>query len=310
MRRFSEYVSQSLGLQLPEAYTRFMEAYGNRLAEDPVKTKSWIAGLGSQEFVIGTTLAFRSSFPDLDPRRVVIGYAGIKTIIVNRAYEDIDEYLMLDARDGSILTIDSLGVTTRLAQSFEEWIRPELQRATLREKYKYAGSFAAVVFDEPARAEEARLKLWKLQQEGFIELEDIVIVTKDEHGTLLNHELNHQARKEGVLGSITGFLVGSILFNPAVGGVLGVVTGAVAAALSDKGIDDRFVDDLSKDFKPGCSALFTLVGKADPDRVEDAFLGFGGRVLVSSLSAENEAAIQAFLNETRESAEQSVRVES
>ncbi len=304
MRHFAEYASQSLGLRLPEAYTRFMDTYGNKLAEDPVKTKSWIAGLGSQEFVIGTTLAFRSSFPDLAPRRVVIGYAGIKTIIINRAYEDIDEYLMLDATDGSILKIDSLGVTTPMAPSFEEWVAPELLRATLREKY--TASFIAIVFDEPARAEEARLKLWKLQQEGFIELEDIVVVTKDEHGTILNRKLNHPTRKEGFLGSVTGFLVDSILSDPVVGGVLG----AVAASLSDAGIDDGFVQDLSKDFKPGCSALFTLVGKVDPERVEEAFLGFGGRVLVSSLGPENEAAIQAFLDETREGAELLSPVES
>lgn len=302
MRHFAEYASQSLGIRLPEAYTRFMEAYGNRLPEDPVKEKSWIAGMGSQQFVIGTTLAFRSSFPNFSPENVVIGYAGTKTIIVNKAYEDIDEYLMLDADDGSILRIDSLGVTTRMAGSFEEWITPQLLRATLREKY--TASFIAIVFDEPAKAEEARVKLLKLQQEGFIELEDIVVVTKDEHGTIQHHKLNRQARKEGLLGSITGFIVGSIFFNPVVGGVLGVVAGAVAASPSDAGINDQFVEDLSKDFKPGCSALFTLVGKADPDRVEEAFLGFGGKVLVSSLSAESEAAIQAFLNETRESAEQ------
>lgn len=66
---------------------------------------------------------------------------------------------------------------------------------------------------------------------------------------------------------------------------------------------DGFLQDLSKDFKPGCSALFTLVGKVDPERVEEAFLGFGGRVQVSSLGPENEAVIQAFLDETRERAE-------
>lgn len=302
MSHFAEYASKSLGIQLPEAYTRFMEAHGKRLPEDPVNRKSWVDGLGSQDFVIGTTLAFRSSFPNFSSKSVVIGYAGTKTIIVNRAYEDIDEYLMLDAEGGSILKIDSLGVTTPMAPSFEEWVAPELLRATLREKYN--ASFIAIVFDEPSRAEEARLKLSELQREGFIELEDIVVVTKDEHGTILKHEMSHQARKEGVLGSITGFIVGSILFNPLVGGVLGAVTGAAAASLSDAGIDDRFVQDLSKDFKPGYSALFTLVGKVDPERVEEAFLGFGGRVQVSSLSAESEAAIQAFLDATRKSAEQ------
>ncbi len=304
MRHFAEYASESLGVRLPEAYTRFMDTYGSRLAEDPVKTKSWIAGLGSREFVVGTTLAFRSSFPNLAPSKVVIGYVGIKTLIINRAYEEIDEYLMIEARDGSLMKIDSLGATIPVARSFEEWVAPELLRATLRDKY--TASFIAVVFDEPARAEDARLKLWKLQQEGFIELEDIVVVTKDEQGTILNRKLNHQALKEGALGSLTGFIVDRILATPVVGGVLE----AVAASLSDAVIDDGFAQDLSKDFKPGCSALFTLVGKVDPERVEEAFLGFGGRVLVSSLGAENEAAIQAFLDDTREGSEQLSSVES
>lgn len=308
MRHFAEYASESLGVRLPEAYTRFMDTYGNRLAEDPVKTKSWIAGLGSGEFVIGTTLAFRSSFPDLAPSKVVIGYMGIKTIIINRAYEEIDEYLLIEARDGSLLTIDSLGTTIPVAGSFEEWVAPELLRATLRDKY--TASFIAVVFDESARAEDARLKLWKLQQKGFIQLEDIVVVTKDEQGTILNRKLNHQALKQGALGSITGFIVDRILANPVVGGVLEAIAGTVAASLSDALIDDGFAQDLSKDFKPGCSALFTLVGRVDPERVEEAFLGFGGRVLVSSLGAENEAAIQAFLDETREGSEQLSSVES
>jgi uncharacterized membrane protein len=77
----------------------------------------------------------------------------------------------------------------------------------------------------------------------------------------------------------------------------------VAASLAKGGIDDRFVEDLSKDFNPGCSALFALVRKADPDRVGEAFAGFGGKVLVSSLSEEQEAAIQASLNKRREIAE-------
>lgn len=88
-----------------------------------------------------------------------------------------------------------------------------------------------------------------------------------------------------------------------VGGVLEALAGAVAAPLSDAVIDEGFAHDLSRDFKPGCSALFTLVGKVDPERVEEAFLGFGGRVQVSSLSAENEAAIQAFLDAAGKSAE-------
>ena len=89
-----------------------------------------------------------------------------------------------------------------------------------------------------------------------------------------------------------------------VGGALGLISGAMAASLAKSGIDDQFVEDLSKNFKAGCSALFALVRKADPDRVGEAFAGFGGKVLVSSLSGEQEAALQALLDERRENSEQ------
>lgn len=302
MEGFAEYASRSLGIKLPEDYTSFMENYGKKLPEDPIGEKSWIRGLGSPEFVIGTTLAFRSTLPGFSSKRVVIGYMGTKTIIVNKAYEDIDEYLVLDAGDGSILTVDSVGVTTRIASSFEEWIIPEFLRATLREKY--TSNLIAVVFDESVKAEEARLMLLELKREGFVDLEDVVVLVKDQYGTVRYHGMHEQAVKEGLLGSITGFIVGSILFNPLVGGALGLVSGAVAASLAKSGIDDQFVEDLSKNFKTGCSALFALVRKADPDRVGEAFAGFGGKVLVSSLSEEQEAAIQASLDERRETAEQ------
>ncbi len=37
-----------------------------------------------------------------------------------------------------------------------------------------------------------------------------------------------------------------------------------------------------------CSAIFTLVRKADPERLAEEFLGFGGKMLVSWLSKEKE----------------------
>ncbi len=305
MEGFAEYTSRSLDIKLPEDYTSFIENYGKKLPEDPVREKSWIRGLGSPEFVIGTTLAFRSTLPGFSSKRVVIGYMGTNTIIVNRTYEDIDEYLVLDAGDGSILTVDSVGVTTRIASSFEDWINPEFLRATLREKY--TSKLIAVVSDESVKAEEARLMLLELKRGGFVDLEDVVVLVKDQHGTVRYHGMHEQAVKEGLLGSITGFIVGSILLNPLAGGALGLVSGAVAASLAKSGIDDQFVEDLSKNFKAGCSALFALVRKADPDRVGEAFAGFGGKVLVSSLSEEQEAAVQASLDERRETAEQSSR---
>ncbi|GLI35216.1 DUF1269 domain-containing protein [Desulforhabdus amnigena] len=301
MGHFADYASKRLGVRLPEEYAGFMENYGKRLSEDPIHKKSWLGGLGSPDFVIGTTLAFRSSIPKFSMENVVIGYVGVKTIIVNKAYEEIDEYLMLNTRDGSILAVDSFGATNRLAASFEEWVGPELFRARLREKY--TSNLTVIVFDDELKAEEARLKLLKLQRSGFIDLEDAVVVVKEADGRVRYHQMHRPARKGGFAGSITGLIVGSILLSPLIGAVLGAVTGAVSASLTDVGVDDQFMKDLSEEFKPGSSALFTLVRRADPERVAEECFGFGGKVLMNSVSREREALIQAYLDGTAEGIE-------
>jgi uncharacterized membrane protein len=300
MEQFADYASKTLGVKLPRDYTGFMESYGKKLSEDPVHKESWIGGLGSPDFVIGTTQAFRSTLPHFRKENVVIGYVGSKTIILNKMYEEIDEYLVLDTSNGSLLVIDSLGVTNKVAASFEEWITPDLLRVLLKDKY--LSNFTVIVFDDELKAEEARLKLLKLQREGFIDLEDAVVVVKEKDGTTRYHQMHKMTRKGGLAGSITGLIVGSILLSPLIGAVFGAVTGALSASLTDVGIDDRFIKDLSREFDPGCSALFTLVRKADPERVKEAFLGFGGKVLVNSVSKEREAAIQEFLDTAPEGA--------
>jgi uncharacterized membrane protein len=123
-----------------------------------------------------------------------------------------------------------------------------------------------------------------------------VVLVKEQDGTVRHHQMHRPARKGVIAGSITGLIVGSILLHPLIGGVLGAVMGAVSASVYDLGIDDQFLRELSVRFEPGCSALFTLVRKADPERVAEEFLGFGGKVLVNSVSKEGEAALQELLD--------------
>ena len=294
MEPFTVSASQVLGVKIPQAYAAFMETHGKKLAADPVHQGSWLAGLGSPDFVIGTTLAFRGMIPNFSPDHVVIGYVGTKTIIVNKVYEELDEYLILNTRNGSILTVDSLGVTNRIAEDFDAWVGPELLRAKLREKH--TSNLTVIVFENEGRAEEARRRLLELRREGSVDLENAVVVVRQMDGSIRTSQMDRPARKGGLAGSITGLIVGSIFFSPVIGAVLGAVAGAVARSLQDMGIDQRFMQDLSQKFQPGCSALFTLVRKADPARVEETFLGFGGKVLVNSVSREQEAAIQALLD--------------
>jgi len=92
METLKDYAARTLGVQLPDDYARFMEQYAAKLPGDPIREESWVAGLGNEEFVIGTTLAFRSALPNFPRSNVVIGYLGLKRIVVNRTYEEIDQF--------------------------------------------------------------------------------------------------------------------------------------------------------------------------------------------------------------------------
>lgn len=298
MSSLTDDVSMALGVKLPEDYRKFLEQYEKRLVDDPVSRESWINGLGNGVFVVGTTLAFRSRLPRFPAKCIVIAYSGIKTIVINRAYEEIDEYFVLDASNGRVLSVDSRGVMEEVAISFEDWIGPELLRANLREKY--TGNLVAVLFDDELKAEEARLKLLKLQRNGFIELEDVVVVVKDAQGAVKYHQMHKLARKGGMAGSITGLIVGSILATPLLGVALGALTGAASGALHDVGIENSFIEEFASKFKPGSSAVFVLVRKSDPEKVSEEFRAFGGKILVTSASLERAEAFQADLDQTVE----------
>ena len=77
---------------------------------------------------------------------------------------------------------------------------------------------------------------------------------------------------------------------------VGASAGAVSGALTDVGINDRFMKDLAAGMPSGSSALFVLVRKATPDRVLEELKGTGGTVLKTSLSHEDEAKLQAALS--------------
>ena len=77
---------------------------------------------------------------------------------------------------------------------------------------------------------------------------------------------------------------------------VGASAGAVSGALTDVGIDDKFMKELAENMKPGSSTLFVLVRKATPDKVLDELKGSGGKVLKTSLSHDDEAKLQAALS--------------
>ena len=157
-------------------------------------------------------------------------------------------------------------------------------------------TLVVVGYDDMFKAEEVRLKLMKMQKDYLIDLGDAVVAVKDQEGKVKLHQAVNMTAAGAVSGGFWGTLIGLIFLNPLIGLAVGATTGAVSGALTDLGIDDKFMKDLAATLKPGSSALFVLVQKATPDKVLDELSGTGGTILKSSLSHDDEAKLQAALN--------------
>ena len=159
-------------------------------------------------------------------------------------------------------------------------------------------TLVVVGYKDIHKAEEVRLKLWKLQRDYLLDLEDAVVVVKNAEGKVTLHQPVNLTAAGAVSGGFWGALIGLIFLNPLLGLAVGASAGAVSGALADIGIDDNFIKELGATMTPNSSSLFVLVRNATPapDKVLDELKGTGGTILKTSLSHEDEAKLQAALN--------------
>jgi len=161
-----------------------------------------------------------------------------------------------------------------------------------------------VTYPDLSKAGEVVATLQRLQKEYLIEMEDAAFVTKDEDGKVKLHQTvpvtTMGAAAGATSGTFWGLFIGILFLNPllgaAMGAAVGGASGALAGSLTDYGIPDDLIKGLGADLKPETSAAFVLVRKSTPDKVIAEVAKFGGHVLQTSLSAEQEAKLQEALN--------------
>ena len=153
-----------------------------------------------------------------------------------------------------------------------------------------------VDFDNQYKANEVLLELLKLQREHLLDLEDAAVVVRTQDGKIKINQTQDLTLTGALSGGFWGLLLGLIFFNPLLGWAAGLVAGAISGKFTDIGIDDNFIKELGETLTPGHSAIFTLVRQATPDKVLEEISKFGGKVLRTSLSKEDEAKLQAALD--------------
>ncbi|MDJ0958037.1 MAG: DUF1269 domain-containing protein [Arenicellales bacterium] len=153
-----------------------------------------------------------------------------------------------------------------------------------------------IEYEDMYSAEEVRLKLQRMQQEYLVDLADAVVAVKDETGKVRLNQIHNLTASGAVSGGFWGTLIGLIFLNPLLGMAAGATAGAVSGALTDVGINDKFMKDIASGFNNGTSALFVLCRKATPDKVLAELRGTGGKILKTSLTHEEEEKLQAAIS--------------
>jgi uncharacterized membrane protein len=156
-------------------------------------------------------------------------------------------------------------------------------------------NLVAVAYDDLDQAQQVMETIGRLRKEHAIELEDAVIVEHRPGGKLKLHQPS-LAAAGAAGGALWGGLIGLIFLVPLFGLAIGAATGAAAGALSDYGIDDNFMKELGQKLPEGGAAVFVLVKEATADKVVPEIAKYGGHVIQSSLSNEQETALQAALD--------------
>lgn len=154
-----------------------------------------------------------------------------------------------------------------------------------------------VSFGEEATAFEMRAELVKLQKEYLLEMEDVVVVTRDLDDKVQLHQAANLTAVGAASGGFWGLLIGMLFLNPLVGAAIGAGAGALSGKLTDAGINDNFMRELGQRLKPGTAAVFVLARKFNTAKVVERLGDFRakGVILQTSLSHDDEDSLRAAL---------------
>ena len=156
-------------------------------------------------------------------------------------------------------------------------------------------TLAVIAYPDQNTAGEAAAALQRMQKEVLIDLQDIAWVTKTQDGKLKLHQGTSLTGVGAAGGAMWGFLFGLLFLVPLAGMAVGAATGALAGHLADYGIDDKWIREVAGAIPPGGSALFVMARSTNQERVLPEMAKFGGTVLKTNLTSEQQQALESAL---------------
>jgi len=154
----------------------------------------------------------------------------------------------------------------------------------------------AIGYDDMATATAAMDEATRLAKDLVIQPDAIAAIIRDEEGKFKTITNQHVVGAGATWGMFWGFLFGLLFFVPFFGMAIGAGLGAIFGKLGKSSIDKQFQEQVREQLKPGTSALFMILEQMTTDKALAALSQYGGTVLKTSLSAEDEKEIQDALH--------------
>lgn len=157
------------------------------------------------------------------------------------------------------------------------------------------GQIVVLGFEGQLTAEAILEDIVKMQDDGLIVLEDVVVASRGSGNRVEITQTHSERGKIALRGGGVGLLAGLLLGGPLVGAVGGAGIGAIAGSLKDYGISDGFIREVSDTLDPKTSALFLMAKAENADMVLERLKPIKAKVLSTTLSEEQAQKLREVL---------------
>lgn len=151
-------------------------------------------------------------------------------------------------------------------------------------------------YPDETTAGEVIQKLQAAEAEWLVDMDDAAVIVRNQKGKLKVTTTDHLVAGTTLGGMFWGMLIGLLFFVPVAGLAVGAIVGAAAGGLTRLGIKDDFKSQVAELVQPGTSAILAVVRKITPDKVIEEIRPYGGTILRTSLTHDEEAKLISALH--------------
>jgi uncharacterized membrane protein len=156
-------------------------------------------------------------------------------------------------------------------------------------------TLVAIAYPDRDTADQVRQELIRATKEHILNLEDAVVVEHQLDGKIKLHQAMSTTGAGAAGGALWGGLIGLIFLAPLFGMAVGAAAGAAGGKMADVGVNDNFLKEIGAKMPAGGAALIALGSTEARDKVIERVRPYGGEIIQTSLSEEEEERLRAAL---------------